>query len=70
MTDDGRWRAARLVRGHRLWEAYLVKHHGLPIDHVHSPADRVEHYIQGPLREQLEKAVADSERDPHGRAIP
>ena len=30
MTDDGRWRAARLVRGHRLWEAYLVKHLGLP----------------------------------------
>src|SRR6185503_2740606 len=41
MTDDGRWRAARLVRGHRLWEAYLVKHLGLPADHVHAPADRV-----------------------------
>ena len=45
MTDDGRWRAARLVRGHRLWEAYLVKHLGLPLDHVHAPADRVEHFI-------------------------
>jgi manganese/zinc/iron transport system permease protein len=69
MTDDGRWRARRLVRGHRLWEAYLVKHHGLPLDHVHDPADRVEHFIQGPLRDQLNKAV-DAERDPHGRTIP
>jgi manganese/zinc/iron transport system permease protein len=69
MTDDGRWRAARLVRGHRLWEAYLVKHLGLPLDHVHGPADRVEHFIQDPLRDQLKKAV-DGGRDPHGRAIP
>jgi manganese/zinc/iron transport system permease protein len=70
MTDDGRWRAARLVRGHRLWEAYLVKHLGLPLDHVHAPADRVEHYIHQPLREQLQKAVDDVEKDPHGREIP
>jgi ABC-type Mn2+/Zn2+ transport system permease subunit len=70
MTDDGRWRAARLVRGHRLWEAYLVKHLGLPLDHVHAPADRVEHFIQQPLREHLQKAVDDAARDPHGREIP
>jgi manganese/zinc/iron transport system permease protein len=70
MTDDGRWRAARLVRGHRLWEAYLVKHLGLPLDHVHAPADRVEHFIQQPLRDQLQQAVDDAERDPHGREIP
>jgi manganese/zinc/iron transport system permease protein len=70
MTNDGRWRAARLVRGHRLWEAYLVKHLGLPADHVHAPADRVEHFIQQPLREHLQKAVDDVARDPHGREIP
>jgi manganese/zinc/iron transport system permease protein len=69
MTDDGRWRAARLVRGHRLWEAYLVKHLGLPLDHVHAPADRVEHFIHQPLRDELEKAV-DTAKDPHGREIP
>jgi manganese/zinc/iron transport system permease protein len=70
MTDDGRWRAARLVRGHRLWESYLVKHLGLPLDHVHAAADRVEHYIQQPLREGLQEAVDDAARDPHGREIP
>jgi manganese/zinc/iron transport system permease protein len=70
MTDDGRWRAARLVRGHRLWESYLVKHLGLPPDHVHAPADRIEHYINEPLREELQKELHDTQQDPHGRDIP
>jgi ABC-type Mn2+/Zn2+ transport system permease subunit/Mn-dependent DtxR family transcriptional regulator len=70
MTDDGRWRAARLVRGHRLWETYLVKHLGLPPDHVHAPADRVEHFISQPLREHLQAAVDATGKDPHGREIP
>jgi hypothetical protein len=70
MTDDGRWRAARLVRGHRLWEAYLVKHLGLPADHVHAPADRLEHFTGEPLREHLQEAIEDAGQDPHGREIP
>ena len=70
LTSDGRERAKRLVRGHRLWEAYLVKHLGLPLDHVHAPADRVEHFINQPLREELQKAVDDAQQDPHGREIP
>lgn len=70
MTDDGRWRAARLVRGHRLWETYLVKHLGLPPDHVHAPADRIEHFIEKPLRDELQRDLEDTELDPHGRDIP
>jgi manganese/zinc/iron transport system permease protein len=70
LTADGRERAKRLVRGHRLWEAYLVKHLGLPLDHVHAPADRVEHFIHQPLRDELQKAVDDARQDPHGRTIP
>ena len=70
LTLDGRERAKRLVRGHRLWEAYLVKHLGLPLDHVHAPADRVEHFINQPLRDELQKAVDDAQQDPHGREIP
>ena len=70
MTDDGRARAARLVSSHRLWEAYLHKHLGLPLDHVHASADRLEHYTQQPLREELKKALEDTQQDPHGREIP
>jgi manganese/zinc/iron transport system permease protein len=70
MTEDGRWRAARLVRGHRLWESYLVKHLGLPLDHVHEPAHRVEHFLGPNIRGQLQAAVDGAEKDPHGRDIP
>jgi hypothetical protein len=70
LTADGRERAKRLVRGHRLWEAFLVKHLGLPLDHVHAPADRIEHFINQPLRDEVQKAVDDPQQDPHGREIP
>ena len=69
LTADGRERAKRLVRGHRLWEAFLVKHLGLPLDHVHEPAHRVEHFINQPLRDELQKEL-DAQQDPHGRVIP
>jgi manganese/zinc/iron transport system permease protein len=70
MTDDGRWRAARLVRGHRLWESYLVKHLGFAPDHVHEPAHRVEHFIGPEIRQHLEQATDAATQDPHGRRIP
>ena len=70
LTDTGRHRASRLVRSHRLWEAFLVHHLGLPLDRVHEPAERVEHYIDEQMREALEQELDDTQRDPHGRDIP
>ena len=70
LTEDGRTRARKLVRTHRLWETYLVKQLGLPLDHVHEPAHRVEHFTGPEIREQLTKAVEDATQDPHGRDIP
>ncbi|MEX2171705.1 MAG: metal ABC transporter permease [Pirellulales bacterium] len=70
LTDPGRQEARRLVRSHRLWEAYLHEHLGLPVDHVHEPAHRVEHFVSEELRLQLEEALRDSTQDPHGREIP
>ena len=70
LTDMGRAAARPLVRSHRLWEAYLVQHLGLPLDHIHEPAHRVEHFIDEKLRHNLEEAIDDTGRDPHGRDIP
>ncbi len=70
LTERGRQRAAELVRSHRLWEAYLVEHLGLPIDHVHDPAERMEHFIDARLQEQIVADLSDARQDPHGRAIP
>lgn len=70
LTDSGRSQARLLVRSHRLWEAYLVQRLGLPPDHVHEPATRMEHYIDRGLQDKLAEAVARAPTDPHGRTIP
>jgi hypothetical protein len=70
LSDSGRDQARQLIRSHRLWEAYLVEYLGLPLDHVHEPAERMEHFIGAPLGEQLAADVAKPETDPHGRQIP
>lgn len=70
LTPAGRDTARQLVRSHRLWETYLVRNLGLPLDHVHEPAHRVEHFIGDQLREELKSNLDAAELDPHGREIP
>jgi len=69
LTDAGRAEAARIVRSHRLWESYLAERLAVPPDHVHEPAERVEHFITPDIQEALERE-APSVSDPHGRPIP
>lgn len=70
LTPAGRARARDLVRSHRLWEAFLQTTLGLPADHVHPTAMRLEHLTDDPMRSRLRAAATDDERDPHGRRIP
>ncbi len=58
------------MRSHRLWEAYLVEYLGLPIDHVHDPAEWMEHYIDESLERRIEADLPHLATDPHGREIP
>jgi len=62
LTEDGRRAGASLVRRHRLWERYLVEEAGISEDHVHDPAEVLEHLGLGP--------ESDAPTDPHGRPIP
>lgn len=62
LAEPGRVRAEQVVRRHRLWESYLVERAGFPPDHVHEPAEILEHLASGPDRGPSE--------DPHGRPIP
>lgn len=62
LTAAGRTAAADIVRRHRLWEHYLVDKAGMSPDHVHEPAEQLEHVATQPL--------AGPDRDPHGRVIP
>lgn len=70
LTDRGANVAAGVVRSHRLWESYLVKHLGLRADHVHDTAMRLEHVTDPALQERLYDRVDHAETDPHGKAIP
>ncbi len=70
LTDLGLERASQLVGSHRLWESYLAKHFELAADHLHAPAERMEHYITEDLRDELRDQLTDPPYDPHGRPIP
>ncbi len=70
LTHSGLRRAKGLVRSHRLWETYLAEHFDLPLDHLHAPAERMEHFVTPQMRERMAADVADPTTDPHGRSIP
>ncbi|HEY2762016.1 MAG TPA: Nramp family divalent metal transporter, partial [Pirellulales bacterium] len=70
LTDSGRTLARSIVRSHRLWETYLGEKAELPLDHLHAPAERMEHFIGPELQEQIAAELAVADVDPHGREIP
>lgn len=70
LTSAGRLEAAGLIRAHRLWESYLDANFALPADHLHEPAERIEHYLGPGLRDALADSLDRPAADPHGRAIP
>ncbi len=69
LSERGLVEATAVVRSHRLWEAYLAKHLGLPKDHLHEPSERTEHFIGRALARELQEDLSTS-KDPHGRSIP
>lgn len=70
LTDRGLNYARSLVRSHRLWEAYLQENFDLNADHLHDPAEDMEHFIGPELQQQITEELAAPAEDPHGRAIP
>ena len=69
LTADGEGAAQELVHRHRVYESYL-ENLGYPEDHVHTAADRVEHYISPQLAEAVDAAAGNPITDPHGKSIP
>lgn len=70
LTAPGRTAARNIVRAHRLWETFLETHFDLRPDHLHEPAERMEHFLDPALQEQLDQQLAGREIDPHGKTIP
>ncbi len=70
LSENGLREGARLLRSHRLWEGWLHEHTALGLDHLHLPAEELEHITTPALRERLADELSQTSRDPMGREIP
>jgi DtxR family Mn-dependent transcriptional regulator len=70
LTADGRRAALRMLRRHRLIEAYLVASLGYTWDTVHDEAERLEHAVSDTLVERMAAVLGNPAVDPHGDPIP
>ena len=70
LTAEGRRAALRMVRRHRIIEAYLVGFLGYSWDRVHEEAERLEHAVSDELVERMSRALGHPAADPHGDPIP
>jgi manganese/zinc/iron transport system permease protein len=70
LTSDGKRRAERIVRLHRLWEVYLVDYLGVGAARVHKSAEEMEHIITPELERELTQLLRDPTEDPHRQPIP
>jgi DtxR family transcriptional regulator, Mn-dependent transcriptional regulator len=70
LTAEGRRLALRMVRRHRILEAYLVGFLGYGWENVHAEAERLEHAVSDKLIERMANALGNPRVDPHGDPIP
>src|SRR5215210_2878407 len=70
LTGAGRRVALRMVRRHRLIEAYLVQFLDYSWDTVHAEAERLEHAVSDMMVERMSAALGHPSVDPHGDPIP
>lgn len=70
LTEDGRKKAAYIVRLHRLWELYLAEHLEYSKEFIHKNAEEIEHVITPEIEEKLTRLLLDPQVDPHNKPIP
>ncbi len=70
LTDSGAQEAVRILRAHRLWEAY-VSHVGLAANsEIHARAHELEHLHDNESVDYLDDLLGHPVYDPHGAVIP
>lgn len=69
LTDNGKHEANRILRAHRIWEAYL-SHMGVPNEEVHERAHQLEHIESPEYVEYINDILGHPDTDPHGAKIP
>lgn len=69
LTPQGQAEANRILRAHRIWEAYL-KHVGVAVTDIHTQAHHLEHIHDAASVEYLDDLLGHPTHDPHGSTIP
>ena len=70
LSEEGERDALRIIRRHRVIEAYLIEMLGYSWDLVHAEAERLEHAASDELVERMASVLGHPEADPHGSPIP
>ncbi len=70
LTDEGRTRATRVMRKHRLAERLLIDVIGLEWELVHEEACRWEHVISEHVEQRLVELLKSPTESPYGNPIP
>lgn len=70
LSEEGKNKAQRVVKIHRLWELYLTTYLKIAPDHVHEDAETIEHLLTPELEAELEKQLGYAKLDPHQTIIP
>jgi DtxR family Mn-dependent transcriptional regulator len=70
LTHEGLRVAISLLRGHRLWEVFLIRHLDYSWSEAHEDAELLEHITPPRLTERLDKFLNHPAYCPHGSAVP
>ncbi len=70
LTEPGRRHALKVLRRHRLLEAFLVRTLEMSWDEVHEEAEHMEHVVSDRLIEKIDQFLGQPAFDPHGDPIP
>ena len=70
LTEAGKQLALKMVRRHRLWEMFLIRHLGYEWDEVHDEAERLEHVTSDEMEDRIDNILGYPKVDPHGDPIP
>lgn len=70
LTPQGTALALRVLRRHRIIEAFLVDMLGMDWSEVHEEAEELEHVVSDKVLERLDAVLGRPSVDPHGDPIP
>ena len=70
LTPKGFDLAVSMVRRHRLVETFLHRELNVPLERVHSDAEKMEHAISDDIAQRLAAFLGNPRTDPHGHPIP